>query len=262
MAGTPTSGLEFPPTEKGSTNSVLESVRDSEPVVLFDTNDPRALLNLLPATVRKAIEDAMFDASNAELFAMDEMTLYKYIKDSPAAWNVTPTDNRIRLKWWMEYDFCQATMARGMEMKRVIAGVCTHEFFYRRYLNVPYKVAWLLCPPTGYAIKVNEALEFSLEQMRDILSQPHVRGGIVDTKLGELKAKIHAMLDVRVKGAPMQKTMNINAQLSGAAAGRAVMAATAQPSMEQLERRMRELETRERELLNGGEVRTIEIKKV
>ena len=57
-------------------------------------------------------------------------------------------------------------------MMRVIAGICTYEYFHRRYMKTPSKVAWLLCPPTGYVVKTNEALEFGLEQLQDILDQP------------------------------------------------------------------------------------------
>lgn len=248
---TPPAGAELPATapDTPSAQAHIDRVRESEPVVLFDREDPRALMNLLPKQVVKAVEDALFDDKNKELFGMDELTLYKYIKQDETM-SITPTDNRLRLKFWMEYDYCQAFHTKGIDWKRVIAGICTYENFFRNFLKKPHKVAWLLCPPTGYAVKVNESLEFGIDQLRDILEIPHTVGGKTDHKLGELKSKIVALLHVWQKGAPVQRA--IVANLTGNAAAQAAGYKGTEKSMEAMERKLKELEKKEKELMNGG----------
>jgi hypothetical protein len=250
----PKAGNELPATAPDPVPSIISEahisqVRETQPVTLFDQNDPRSLINLLSAPMKKAVEEVLFDAETAALMALDELDLYKKLKETEH-YSITPTDNRLRLKFWMEYDYCQAYMSKEIDHRRVIAGVCTYESFMRSFLRKPHKVAWLLCPPTGYALKVNEALEFGLDQLRDILETPHSAGGKLDTKLGELKLKIVALLDTRAKGTPIQR--QIVANLTGNAAAQAALGATAAETTDALERKLKELDKKERELVNGG----------
>ncbi len=104
----------------------------------------------------------------------------------------------------------------------------------------------MLCPPVGYAAKVHEALEFGIEQLRDILEAPHKVGGKIDTKLGELKLKIVMNMELREK--------IISAHLSGKQAVDAVKNATTGPSMEDLDKRIKAAQERQKKLLNGGAV--------
>lgn len=208
------------------------------PVSLLDKANTRSVVNIVPGRVRTAIEEAYFECE--ELFKMDERDLFKHLRSLEKT--PSPTDNRLRLKFWVEYDRVQASGEAKMNMTAVLASVCHQEYFFGKYLGQPHKVAWLLCPPTGYMVKAEEALEFGLEQLRDILEQPHIVAGKVDTKLGELKAKIVGMLDTRVKGAPIQKNLNLNVSTSNEAVAKAAAAET----METLDRRLKELQNRER----------------
>lgn len=229
-------------------------------VTLWDASDPRSVVNLVPERVRERLQEALFEEE--ALFGMSEHELFKELKNRSTvgvSYAPNPTDNRLRLKFWMEYDYAQAYQLSRIDINRVVAGICTQEYFYKKYLQSPTKLAWFLCPPVSYEVKAKEALEYSLEQMRDILSIPHVVGDKVDTKLGELKAKIHAMLDIRVKGAPIQKT--ITANLTGKAAAQAVAAAGVGQTMEDISKKLEAARKRELELTNGGAI-TVEAKKV
>lgn len=235
----------------------MAQTHEPQAVVMYDESNPRSLINLIPRRTRELIQEALFE--EAALFEMDEQELYKHLKSPPspeqAALSITATDNRLRLKFWMEYDYCQGVQSKEIDMMRVIAGICTYEYFNRRYLTNPRKVAWMLCPPTSYQFKANEALEFALEQLRDILAIPHQGpgiGGKMDTKLGELKLKIAQMLDIRVKGAPVQRV--IKANLSGKDAANAVHQSVSHMSLQQLEHELNNLQKREKELQNGGTV--------
>lgn len=211
-----------------------------------DESNPRAVVNLVPSGLSQGIKDALFQ--HPELFDKDERALWMQLRQQNA--QPTPTDNRLRLKFWMEYDRVQHHGDNRMNMTNVYAGVCSKEYFTKHYATKATKVSWLMCPPTGYLIKAEEALEFGIEQLRDILEQPHsiTIGGTtkVDTKLGELKAKIVMMLDTRLKGAPVQRNMNLNVSTSDAQVARVAAAATAEDLMKEL----KELERRNKAAQN------------
>lgn len=199
-------------------------------ISIFEKDNARAVVNLVPSVVKDSIEQWAFERD--ELFGLDEKDLYTKLKADNK--QPSPTDNRLRLKFWNEYDRVQAQDLKMMNMVNVLSGICSREMFYSHYLKSPQKVAWLLTPPAGYMVKAEEALEFGLEQLRDLLDQPHVVNGKVDTKLGELKTKIVMMLDTRVKGAVIQKSMNLNLNTSNEKVMQAATAATAEDLMRQL----------------------------
>lgn len=211
---------------------------------LFETDNERSIVNLVPKAIRTAIEEHLH--TNPELFDKDERDLYKWFRKEERI--PSPTDNRLRLKFWDEYDRAQAQNLPSMTMINVLSGICSKEYFYGTYLKRPYKVAWLLCPPTGYLNKAEEALEFGLEQLRDILEQNHLTGGYlidgqmvnqkVDLKLGDLKMKIVAMLDNRVKGAVIQRSVHLNANVGAAQ----IQKATTEATVDSLRRQIKEMD--------------------
>lgn len=218
--------------------------------MLWEEQNPRSLINLVTPAIRRKLEEARFE--KPDLFdEPDEATLLKKLMDM--TYRINATDNRIRVRFWMEYDYCHQWHTKGVDFNRVIAGIMTMENFQSRYLEVPGKVAWMLQPPTGYMVKANEALEYSLAQLRDVLESPHsLPGGRVDIKLAELKLKIAMWLDARVKGGIVQKTMNLHAHTDNPAVARAVTQGAMQPSMEQLNERLKALQAEQERLQNGG----------
>lgn len=214
----------------------------AEETSLFDLENERSLLRLVPPTVGQAIEDAIF--TNPELFDKDERDLYKHLRNDNK--QPSPTDNRLRLKFWDEYDRVQSGEHKSMCMANVLAGICHRQYFYANYLKRAEKVAWLLCPPTGYIIKAEEALEFGLEQLRDLLEQPHEKNGRIDSRLGELKVKIVMMLDARIKGAVIQRSMNMNVNTSA----KAVENAATTMSIADLNRELKSLDLKNRRAQN------------
>lgn len=209
----------------------------------WNRDDPRALVNLVP----EVASDHFFTASHkrADLFGQDERTLLKQLKEEKCA--PTPTDNRLRIGFWMEYERAQSA-GRDMELSHVFGGVCTKPYFYQVYLKCPEKVAWLVCQPSSYEKYADEAINFGLEQLRDVLEIPHVtyfedgRVKNVDIKLADLKAKIVFGLEARRKGAVVQKNMNLNISSSDKKVAEAAIGGT----MEELEKRLEDIRKRQR----------------
>lgn len=217
----------------------------SSEIMIWEEDNPRSILNLVSPGARNRMLDARTAAP--ELFELDEYLLYKKLGETQRP---TPTDNRIRIKFWMEYDECQLSR-RLLDIPRIVAGICSRDYFERSYMSLPQKVAWLLCPPAGYMVKVNEALEFGLEQLRDILQREHVLPtGKVDSRLGELKAKIVMFLDARVKGAIVQKALVAHA-MAPVDVGHELRAKVPE-TYNELTVRLAQLRAKNRELQNGG----------
>ena len=234
-AETPTQELRPPRALKRSSQNIDDP---------WNRADPRSLINLVPSTVQDFMVRAF--SVRPDLFGQDERIVYKALRTEGR--EPTPTDNRLRLKFWDEYDRAQAQLDR-MQMVAVYTGVCSREYFSQRYLTFPEKVAWLMTPPASYVVKMEEALAFGIEQLRDVLEQPMFDSkGNFNTKLAELKAKIVAMLDLRVKGGVTQRveqtTKSFNVTLSQSASE--VSQAAVEASMVEIEKRLKELEKRDR----------------
>lgn len=208
----------------------------------FSRTEPRALINIVP----RAFADALLKSyeEKPEWFGVAERDLWKTLRSE----NMLPnqSDNQLRMKFWMEYDMAQAE-GRNVNMKAVVAGVCSEQYLHQAYLRSPAKMAWLMTPPANYLITVEEALDAGLKQLRSILDvDPVGPSGKVDTKLAEIQLKVVAMLDARVKGAVVQKTMNLHANVPA----KKLTEITETRSMEELDRRLKDIERRRRKAQN------------
>lgn len=228
------------------------------PADLWDTEHPRSFMALIPGKWVQSFKDARH--ARPELFEMDERELYSKLREEKLT--PSPTVNTIRLRLWLEYERCMATEGRRVGVFNVLGEVCRTSSFEKNILSRPERAAWLLCPPTSYWNKVEEALDFSLARMRDILELDPIEEVVnqktgrvtrrVNVKLGELQAKIHNMLDIRKHGAARQRieqtsrqvSLNINAD------ARDVSDAIEGVTADDLDQKIKLLEWRERRALN------------
>lgn len=206
----------------------------------FNRLEERAPINLVPP----ALQNAFLAAHQAVpvLFGLTEFDLFKELRTQGRG--ITPTDNQLRLSFWLEYDRCQEE-SRAFNVGHVYSGICTKSFFYGTYLRYPDKVAWLLTPPVEYEVKLREAHDFGLSKMREILDQDAISNRAKpDTKLLDLQLKIFTMLDQRLKGGYTQRQEVKSLQITASAAD--VKAATTEETMRLLNARLKELDSRER----------------
>lgn len=215
---------------------------------LWDTSNPRSMYNLLTDRLQEHVKKAMEEHPN--YFESDEHELHKML--SKANLRPNPMDNMLRMKFWMEYEEAQLHHKKSMDIKRVFAGVCSAEYFYKRYLKVPSRVAWMFCKPMGYSARVEEALEFAATQIRDILEQPHVIDGKLNVKIAEVKMKAYSFLHTIVKGSVVQKTMQLNVHTTNSGAAKTLVDNMAATSMDTITDRLNRLRLKERLLENGG----------
>lgn len=137
-------------------------------VVLFDETNPRALCNLLPVTFVKHMKNA-WDSPENTLFRLEEKALHQELKKQNAEPN--PTDNRLRMQFWVEYDRVQKGDEREarMSVANIMGFLITKEVFYTYYISNPRKLIWLLCPPLSYVQHMEETLFLSMEKVRQMV---------------------------------------------------------------------------------------------
>lgn len=203
-------------------------------IALLDRENPGSILNCLPTVISGQVEEII--RSNPHLFDMAEDELQKYIFKELSP---TPAYNMLRSKFWTEYE--RHYMDRGsFKMERVFSGVCSMSTFYKMLKN-PASVAWILCKPSDYVEIADEALMFSLKELRKILALPIMNAkGVINKSVLENKIKIFALLDARKHGAFMQrleqKTLNISADAKD------VKEALENMSSEDIDARIKQLE--------------------
>lgn len=194
---------------------------------------PDSLISLLPPKVAAMILAAL--ESHPHLFDKSETELFQYLRGEQAT--PTPSDNRLRIKFWIEYDRCRMRQERKLAINHVIAGICYQEYFYAHYLPNPFKLAWMVCMPTGYAVKTMESLEFGIDRMRSILEMEHMVNGKPNIQILMLKQKIVDMMHAWVKGAPVQRSLAVNVNTS-----RKAEALSTELTMEELQKQLANVE--------------------
>lgn len=219
-------------------------------IMIWDRNNPRSVVNLVDEKAGMHLENSRKEKPH--FFDLDETELTKVL--DAMDFTPSPTDNRLRIKFWMEYDFTQTQQTSNIDLRRVAAGTCELDFLRLKYFKRPERVAWLLCPPHDYMTRVNEALQLSITQMRKILAVPVEKNGKVDTRLGELQAKIHVMLESRIHGTPVQRNLSIQSFIPGHQAAKAIGAETTEDTAEELAKRLNKAKEMADTNLNGGVV--------
>jgi hypothetical protein len=225
-------------------------------VDLWDRMEPTSVINKVEPHVAGALLSV--SQEKPELFGMGEQELYKYLSGEQA--RPSATENRLRLQFWLEYDRAQ-TDGNNMRTSAIHAGVCSKQYFHAVILKKAEKVAWMMTPPVHYTVKIEEGLDFGIDRMRDILELDPKGFSLKpgeQLKLMELQAKITWMLEQRVKGAVAQRIEQRNMNLNVNTTDKQVAAAMAGASMDELSKRIKDLEARERRALNLPEPKAVE----
>lgn len=232
------------------------STQDKElPTTGVLTHHPMTILGMTQGLFKQRIEEAL--NKKPEIFNLSERELLDHMRrnDYPKPQAV---DNRLRLKFWVEYDRAQAHIDK-MVVERVCGGICSDTYFIGTYLAVPENVAYMLTMPIKYEVFIEEALNHGLNELREILDLPNFTPkGKVDVGVLGIKVKIVAMLDMRLKGGVVQRLeqKNLNLHVSGVAndAGQLLM----ENNIEKIEERLKEIRRLEARATNGGMVITVD----
>ena len=170
--------------------------------------DKNSVENLLP----EDIKDLLLRKAVLNQAIEDEEVLRKRVKPSIVL-------NRLRLGFWKEYDYAQFK-GKKMCLENIYRGVCSEEEFLNILETTRYG-AWLLKPPTDYISNLEEALCTGINRLREMLEIPlyeerHVKVGrdeyvkqkVFDKGAAEILLKVVNMVDSRVNGAVVQRSIS------------------------------------------------------
>lgn len=172
----------------------MNSLAETETNPIIDKENPRAIINIVPAATKRAIEtipDAAWEMTEKEL------------KEASGS---NHTVDLIRISFWREYDRAQLAK-KNIVISNVYGGVCGQQTWVQRIQANPLKLAYVLTPPTDYTLKLEAALTLATDQILEILSLPNTRkDGSPDAILGGVKHKIWETLLDRVRGAVVTRS--------------------------------------------------------
>lgn len=136
-------------------------------IALFDIENPRALGALVPDEMRVQMR-LMAESDQGHLLGSVEYALRRELIRN----NKEPTalDNRLRMQFWLEFDRTMlAPNFRQMDLTMVTGRLITKEHFYKQYIKDHFKLAWLLCPPLTYAMRIEETICYAIDRIFDAL---------------------------------------------------------------------------------------------
>jgi hypothetical protein len=207
---------------------------------LFDRDDPRSLVNLLPLPLAKLFES---DWVNKK---------FLYLTEREAERKLTPDSvvYKIRIAFWKVFEVARATH-KAISIKSVaeLSGLPEH-YVRSIIMHRPGAFTFILIPPTSYETELDEALMFGMRRLReDILTLPltgkrWTKDGVEEEVPLPENAKIVlqavAFLDMRRHGGIVQKQLTVHNDISKG------NAQIAKQSMQELDQKIRELEERAR----------------
>jgi hypothetical protein len=226
----------------------------------FNLENPRAVINLVPATLRDALLDPELPKHWLDLPEKDLLD-----RCEP---HLEPRDYRLRLTFWDEYNQAQDEN-RIMKMERIYVGACSGTYFYSRVLKDHHKLIFMLAAPAHYAVTMKELLQLALSEMRKVMAEPNRDGnGKLNIPLIKEKVKIFNIVDNRVQGNPeqkwniSQKTLNVNMSADQAAKMQGQLPAERNVSAidQEIEALEREMLPEKSEIIKSMEAENIEAK--
>lgn len=202
-----------------------ESVESNHDLVVaeegaFDEKDPKALINLLPPSIRDCLEAT----KNFFLHDMSDESIRKNISHMQEF----PLLKKLRQSFWIEYERVIDHGKNRMEMTRIWQGVTDSSGEFYKLMKRPEFAAYVFTRPIQNAVYDREVQSLGRERMLEILSVSPVykktmpdgsEVSVVDGKLAKVQFEIFKHADERVQGGTVkrvnvvaeQRSLNVNA---------------------------------------------------
>lgn len=165
---------------------------------IADLENPQSLIYLVPPDIAKEI--TLLDQ---KLLEMSEEELDERFPDP------TASVMQVRRLFWLEFDRAIDNRQK-MDMSRCYSGVVSRPGFMRM-MTTSRQLAWIINPPKEYLNEIEDLHYVGLRQIREILKAPvKLPNGMLDPKIADVKLKAWAMLDLRLKGGYISRSLQIN----------------------------------------------------
>lgn len=175
----------------------------------FDPTNDRSLFSVLPSWLKEMasakLTDELVDLTEADL--INELFPHKTV---PPEWF------RLRISFWDEYDRVIRHELMQMDLTVAWRGLVTLPWFIAKANSNPKYLAWILSSPPSYELLLREISELALERQLQVMRLPVVNQdtGKANVRLIEMQLKIFQFIDIRLKGAVVQKieqkSLNVN----------------------------------------------------
>ena len=211
-------------------------VQDEDIALMMEENDT-TIFDILPKPIREAyakVPDSIKAMDNGDLVREINLVVEEKSNNTHNRLIARQRDTQIKHSLWHEYDRAMEDK-RKMKLRNIIHGVVTEPSFVLILKN-KLRLEWIMRPPTNYWNQQRVLLDKSTIGLEEILDQPVVtkvcrchyrcscnsfkkikdhipcaceKGCIcpprVDVKLAGIKQKLHEMIEMRVKGAIIQR---------------------------------------------------------
>lgn len=199
----------------------------------FNYSNPRSLINLVPTFLRDQLRGLSHSYLSLSERELEERLFQGELPDGTSA--------SIKLQFWDEYDTVQRHNEPCMQITRILAGIGTVAWF-KRFIADELRLAWLIRLPSGYDIGLRDIHALSLRRMREAMQLNACKDpDKPNVKLMEVQFKIAQHVDMRLKGAVIQRVeqrnlnMNVNAD-----ANKPLEAAVVPQTMAEIEMKLAE----------------------
>jgi hypothetical protein len=217
---------------------------------IYNKENSRSIFSLVPPSWVPYLEQAYWKHQDL-LSLVDDVDFKRHVREKHKI-SFNPTENQIRYNLWLDYDHARLE-GRKIVAARIFGHIMAETTFERYFLKNEIFCVFMLKRPADYTKMVNETLLYGMEKLRSILDLPeHDKKGNLIPKVLELKIKVISMMDMRVHGAPTQKSVNVSAtakEMKELAGGN---------NMAAIQQRLAELEMKKREAL-GIPKQTVEV---
>jgi hypothetical protein len=180
------------------------------------------------------------DQIDPKLFLMTENQLEALVKPGDF-------EDQIRTAFWEEYERMSLLGSKKMMMTNIYDKICSREFFYAYFLERNDAIAWMLRPTHNYDIRASSLLDLGYRRLSQAMRMPikDEKGNLIKNNMDIIMRAVQ-MLDIRIKGMPMQKIQQTSVNLSYK---QGVMQSPNQ-ELQQIERELAELKQREPMLID------------
>lgn len=220
--------------------TILKTDVTPSEMALYEEETP-TLMDLLPAGIKDAYSRVPEDIKSMEDGELIKaMNKYSESRQGPGS-RLEDRRRDIRMKHalWYEYDRCVED-GKKMQIRSICKGIMPDRNFQKIYLDNKLRLEWILRPPLNYVNEQRVLLEKSIMGLHEILDAPVVRQvcrclhscicnrqrklpqskqqfhpckclekcvcpPTIDTKLAQVKQRLHEMIELRVKGAIVQR---------------------------------------------------------
>jgi hypothetical protein len=170
-------------------------------------------------------------------------------------------DDRVRLAFWDEYHQASSQEGRMRVKGFVNVNSIFMEDFITRYLRTPgYKLVYILRAPVRYGFMMRALLNRSVERLAELVNLPFTdeKTGKVNTALISQVLKAYQLIDLRVKGAIVQKMQiqqqNLNYDVTAQQAQEASLvqelSSMSMTELEVLEKKLQKVEQLEAKMMD------------